>query len=58
MPDITMCVPKRCPLKENCFRYVARPSAYQSYSDFSLLVTAGLNGYECKEFLISTNEAC
>lgn len=30
--DITMCDGKTCPLKENCFRYIATPDKeYQSY---------------------------
>lgn len=34
MPDITMCVGEGCPLKEECFRYTAKPSEYrQSYFD-------------------------
>ena len=50
MPDITMCVTKTCPIREGCFRYTAKPNNYQSYSDFSHLVTIGLNGYECEKF--------
>jgi len=30
-PDITMCSGKDCPLKENCYRYKAKQSDYQSY---------------------------
>ena len=30
-PDITMCVGTNCPNKENCYRYTAKPSDYQSY---------------------------
>ncbi len=28
MPDITMCSGEKCPLKETCYRYLARPSIY------------------------------
>lgn len=32
MPDITMCSGNDCPLKENCYRYKAKPSEFrQSY---------------------------
>ena len=35
MPDISMCLNKECPLKDNCYRYVAKPSEFrQSYSEF------------------------
>jgi hypothetical protein len=31
MPDITMCGGKGCNKKDKCYRYTAKPSAYQSY---------------------------
>jgi hypothetical protein len=31
MPDISMCMGNDCPIKENCYRYKAEPSKYQSY---------------------------
>jgi len=31
MPDISMCKGKDCPLKENCYRYTATPSCYQTF---------------------------
>lgn len=31
MPDITMCEGKECPIKNQCYRYTANPSDYQSY---------------------------
>lgn len=31
MPDITMCEGKECPAKDQCYRYTAKPSLYQSY---------------------------
>ena len=34
MPDITMCEGKDCVKRDTCFRYRARPSERQSYSDF------------------------
>jgi len=30
-PDITMCKGAGCPVRENCYRYKAEPSEYQSY---------------------------
>ncbi len=35
MADITMCLNKKCPLKEKCYRFMARPSEYrQSYEAY------------------------
>lgn len=35
MPDITMCTNDECPLRESCYRYMAKPSEYmQSYAVF------------------------
>ena len=32
MPDITMCLGTKCPYKESCYRFTAKPSEYmQSY---------------------------
>lgn len=31
MPDIAMCKGDDCPLKEKCYRYLAKPDHYQSY---------------------------
>lgn len=31
MPDIAMCQDKKCPLRKQCHRFTATPSAYQSY---------------------------
>ena len=31
MPDITMCPGLDCPFKEQCYRFTAEPSEYQSY---------------------------
>ena len=31
MPDITMCSGKNCPIREDCYRYTAKESYYQSY---------------------------
>ena len=43
MPDITMCT-GNCPVKENCYRYMAEPNKYgQTYS--SLEDICLVNGY-------------
>lgn len=35
MPDITMCSNVNCPVREQCYRYRAKPDEHwQSYSDF------------------------
>lgn len=35
MPDITMCMSKDCPKKNECYRYIAKPDKYyQSYADY------------------------
>jgi len=34
MPDISMCQNETCPLRDKCFRFMATPSRYQSYSMF------------------------
>lgn len=33
MPDIAMCLGGECPVKENCWRYMAPESRWQSYLD-------------------------
>lgn len=35
MPDISMCNNKECSFRETCYRFKAKPSYYQSYSDFT-----------------------
>ena len=35
MPDITMCLTATCPKKDQCYRYIAKPDRFQSYSDFT-----------------------
>lgn len=34
MPDISMCLDHKCPLRETCYRYKATPSKWQSYTGF------------------------
>ena len=50
MPDITMCENSSCPLKQGCFRYMAKPSEYrQSYSNFEYTIEDGV--VECGYFM-------
>lgn len=46
MPDITMCTGEKCPLKQICYRYTAKPSRFQSYFVESPVDDDG----ECKYF--------
>lgn len=33
MPDITMCIDKECPLRNKCYRFIAKPwTVGQSYA--------------------------
>lgn len=34
MPDITMCLNDKCQIKNDCYRFMATPDRYQSYSFF------------------------
>lgn len=31
MPDITMCKGTKCPLKKDCYRFLAKPDSWQSF---------------------------
>lgn len=36
MPDISMCVNNKCPLRDRCYRFTAKPNPHrQSYSSFT-----------------------
>lgn len=59
MADITMCFGSGCPLKEQCYRYTAKPDEYQSYFvGLPYLQLVDDNGeiidnpdpYKCKQF--------
>ena len=45
MPDITMCLDHQCSKKNNCYRYLAKPSPYQSY-----FVGSPRNDNSCKQY--------
>ena len=34
MPDITMCTSENCPYRDECYRVRAKPSIFQSWSNF------------------------
>ena len=51
MPDITMCSTKDCKKKNECYRYLAKPSQLQSYS--VLDITGACNTENNYEMFIS-----
>jgi hypothetical protein len=53
MPDISMCLGKDCPIKLECYRYMAKASNYQSYSDFRYNKVSG----KCYYFMEIVNVA-
>lgn len=36
MPDITMCSNNKCPIRDKCYRYLAKPSERQAYRKIEL----------------------
>lgn len=34
MPDVSMCANITCPLRETCYRFRAKPDAWQTFADF------------------------
>ena len=34
MPDITMCLDSKCPSREHCYRFTAKPEEQQCYGEF------------------------
>ena len=45
MPDITMCYSRNCPERNNCYRACAKPSEFQSWSNFEYTCNEE-NGFE------------
>ena len=45
MVDITMCISKNCPYKEKCYRTQAKPSNFQSWSNFEYVCNEN-SGFE------------
>lgn len=52
MPDITMCLNERCPIKSTCYRYTAHPNEYwQSYSNFEYDPEFGCDDFISNDFM-------
>lgn len=49
MPDITLCFGVNCPIKEQCYRFTARPEVYQSY-----FYDSPREGLTCNYFIQNT----
>lgn len=49
MPDITMCVNTKCPIREFCYRYRAKPDERQSFAMFEF-TPKGSYLTQCAEF--------
>ncbi len=55
MPDITMCPGTGCPMREQCYRYMATPNPYQqSFADFTSKIEITEDGefVSCPEFIL------
>jgi hypothetical protein len=50
MPDISMCANFLCPMNQQCYRFKAEPSYYQSYADFKPFVNEN-EDMECNYFM-------
>ena len=52
MPDITMCLNKKCPSKDKCYRFMANPTPFnQSYSDFKPIKSVDYTSDRCDMFM-------
>lgn len=51
MADISMCKDNTCPSRKTCFRFIAKPSEYQSYMKFDRKEKAKCNSYWAIEVL-------
>ena len=45
MPDITMCMTRMCPKRNDCYRFTAKPDTLQSYSDYTELCNKKKESY-------------
>jgi len=59
MCDITMCSNSECPLRDHCYRYLAVPDTYQSFSYFTphKVLTLGGPRDRCDYLLDTFDEA-
>ena len=56
MPDITMCMSKNCPKKNECYRSMAKPDKYyQSYAQKMIINTFGKQLFKRKNKSIDMN---
>jgi len=51
MPDITMCENDACPIRHQCYRFMAKPDAWQSVACFT-----PLSDTECEHFMALKHE--
>jgi len=52
MPDISMCGNKTCPMRLNCYRYMATPNPdWQTYSSFTPVYNSVKKILECEWFI-------
>tara|TARA_B110000211_G_C13947725_1_gene494663 strand:+ start:219 stop:410 length:192 start_codon:yes stop_codon:yes gene_type:complete len=50
MPDISLCTSEICPMREKCYRSVAKPNEHrQSYSNFDSVINPA--GDSCGYFM-------
>ena len=52
MPDITLCVNNKCPLRNKCYRYRAYPDEWQSFCRFE----PEKNNTECRYFWLTAHD--
>ena len=52
MSDISMCFGKGCPLKDNCYRFTAKPNEFRQ----SYLMEVPFKDGKCEEFVEDKNE--
>ena len=56
MPDISMCQNKECKLKEECYRFTAKPSeVMQAYGEFNCKDKDGIDTFFWKNGKPSVN---
>ena len=51
MVDISMCAEKACPKAKICYRFIAKPSEWQSY------LTPNKTGGECELFIMAKSKS-
>lgn len=57
MPDIAMCLNETCLIKNNCYRFTAKPNPYrQSYCDFKPSKDTSESG--CEDYIPNKDESC